>query len=370
MNRLLVYWLLPLIVCLWSSRSFGFVFESAVVSRVDTKSATIEWTTDVKTSGTMYSGKGPDAASKVTIGLDVDTWHRTYLFGLEEGEDYVFRITAREAGGPPKTSSWYGFRTLGIPKPRILKVEQKQLGKDGGVFVWHANIPVKGVFECGEDTTYPYKTVEKKFNIAHEVTLRRFYPLRRVFYRIRAEDARGLQAPAFHGEFTTAEDNIAVGAKVSGTFTRNPEPAYIADSPPILARVTDGGMNYFHNMACSGDPDEDTQWLEVDLGKFTTVGQILTYWRQLCYPQKFSLHLSLNRENWYDLGDTFDAAAGRVARSASGDPLYEHVAGAGNRIARYIRLTVPKGAPYYARFPSYNFVQIFELKVYPPEPLK
>src|SRR3989338_1658483 len=49
MNRLLVYWLLPLIVCLWSSRSFGFVFESAVVSRVDTKSATIEWTTDVKT---------------------------------------------------------------------------------------------------------------------------------------------------------------------------------------------------------------------------------------------------------------------------------------------------------------------------------
>lgn len=348
----------------------AITFDTVTVERADTHWAVILWVTDVPSNGTIYYGKGEGSADKVMLGLDVDKLHRTSLFGLEEGENYVFRITARDTGGVTKTSKWYGFRAMGVPHPRILRVEQKELTKQGGTFVWHANIPVKGSFECGYDTSYGSKTVEKKFNIAHEVTLKHFYPLSRIHYRIRAEDKRGLQAVELLGEFTTSEHNIAVGSKCTGTFVHNPERAYIVDTPPIITRVTDGGMSYFHNMACSGDPDEDTQWIEVDLGKLTTAGKFLTYWRQLCYPKKFSLQISLNGEIWQTLGDTFDASTGKGTRSSTGDPLYEHVVDVTSRVVRYVRLTIPKGAEYYKRFPSYRFVQIFELKVYPPEALR
>ena len=359
-----------LVCCLMPFSAYGLSFDTVAIENIDTHGAMIRWVTNAPANGTIYYGNSTAEATQVTITLDNQKNHWTPIYTLREGEDYVFRITARDTAGVMRQSDWHMFRTLGVPAPKITNVDFVEITREGGRAVWRSNIPVRGTFECGYDTTYGFRTLEKKFNKAHEVTIKRFNPRRRVLYRILAEDARGLRAPQWRGEFMTAEHNIAVGSKVTGTFVRNPEPSYVKDTPPIIERVTDGGMSYFENMATSGDPDSDTQWVEIDLGKIHDASEILTYWRALAYPKKFSLRISLNRENWYDLGDTFDASTGKTFRSATGDPLWEHEALLGNRILRYIRLEVPKGAPYYKRFDGYKFVQLFELKVYPVEEIK
>ncbi|MBI4178787.1 discoidin domain-containing protein [bacterium] len=348
-------------------KAHALTFDTIQIASVDTHGAQIRWVTDAPSNGNIYYGLRVGEATRTMLVIDQAKDHLTGLYGLEEGENYVFRITARDTAGKRETSDWHTFRTLGDAAPRIVKVDQVHPRMDGGKFVWRANVPVQGTFECGYDTTYGFQTEEKTYNIAHEVLVQRFRPRRRIQYRITARDRRGREAPEWIGTFTTAEDNIAAKAKTTGTFTRNPEPNFIPDTPPIIDRITDGALNYFHSMATSGDPDKDTQWVEIDLGKIQIVGQVLTYWRQLAYPLKFAVKGSLDGERWVDLGDTHNAATGAVVRSYTGDPVLEHVVPVGGMVLRYVRVEVPKGAPYHKRFDNYRFVQLFELKVFPPE---
>ena len=353
--------LLPLLAVPASALTFDTIY----VDRVDTHNAVIVWSTDTVTSGQIEYGLTTATASQLSLVLDQDAHHQTLLFGLPEGEDHVCRITARGAGTKIQ-SGWLPFRTRGIPMPKVINAGVSALAKDGGTLTWTSNVPVKGIFECGYDTAYGIQKAEDRFSPYHEITVTRFYPRERVFYRIRGTDDRGYVMPERRGEFVTMEDNIAVRAKVDGTFIRNPEPGFVRDTPPILDRVTDGILNYFTGMATSGDPAGDTQWVQIDLGSVNLVGQILTYWRQLAYPMKFSVQGSIDGVRWMDFGDTFDAGAGSSARSQSGDPMWEHVVNVRNLVLRYIRVDVPQGAPYYKRFDNYRFVQMFELKVYPP----
>lgn len=342
-------------------------FDTVEIHSVDTRGVVIHWVTDQPSNGTIYYGLMISEASRTFLELTMSKSHYTSLFGLLEGEKYDFRISARSDSGELATSNWREFTTLGIPHPKVKRVEFSDYTIEGATVSWWSNIPVKGVFECGYDTSYGFRQEEKKFSDIHQVKVQRFRPKRKIKFRIRATDARGLVSAEYLGEFMTMENNIALGAPVTGTFWRNTDPGFIKDTPPILGRVTDGKLDYFRGMATSGDPDGDTQWVQVDLGKLQFVDQILTYWRQLTYPKKFTLSGSMNGQRWENLGDTHDPSLGRAMQSQTGDPLWEYTAPVGNQVFRYIRLEVPQGAPYIRRFEGFRYLQLFELKVYPPE---
>lgn len=342
-------------------------FDTIYITNIDTHGAVVVWNTDAPTNGQVAYGLNLKEANRVSLVLDSSKGHRTFLGGLLEGEYYVVRITARDTGSGAVLSNWYAFRTLGIPAPKVVEFQIEKLTIEGGTVVWKSNIPVRGLFECGYDTTYKFKKEEKEFGAIHQVTITRFAPRRRLLYRITGEDDRGLKMPEWKGDFLTAENNVAVGAPVTGTFIRNPEPSFITDTPSILSRVTDGLLDYYKGMSTSGDPSDTDQWVEIDLGRIEVVKNVLTYWRELAYPQMFTIRASINQIRWDTLGDTFNASTGELVRSRTGDPVLEHIVDAQKRIYRYVRVEIPKGSPYYKRFDKYKFVQLFELKVYPQD---
>lgn len=360
--------LFPIPYTLSPLHAYALSFDTLCVEKIDTHSAMVRWVTDGPSNGQVRYGLNTREASKMSLELMMDRDHRTFLHGLLEGEIYMYQVIARGEMEGEVRSAWKEFQTSGVPAPKIRSVEMAEVTKEGGRMIWRANIPVKGIFECGYDTSFAFRQAEDRFAPAHEVHIKRFSPRRQINYRILAEDARGLRAPLYEGSFMTAEHNIALRMPVRGTFTANAEPSAIKDTPPILARVTDGKLDYFEGMASSGDPARADQWVEVDIGKIERVDQVLTYWWQLAYPKKFTIKASLDGERWDTLGDTHDASAGVSMRSATGDPLWEHTADVGNRVYRYIRVEVPMGSPYHKRFSKYNFVQMFELKIYPPPP--
>ena len=341
-------------------------FTSLRVDAIDVHSAVIVWQTSIPSNGRIDYGEDLSAANRVALAVDVDTFHRTLLFGLREGEDHVCRVFASDTQGAQIRSGWTSFRTLGIPAPRIVRVDIKEQTWKGAHLEWISNIPVKGGLECGYDTSYGYSKKETAFGRVHEVHLDRFSPRRTVVYRITARDARGKDIPPYPGKFQTAEHNIAGGCTVAGTFFRNPDRPFITDSPPLLQRVTDGRTSYFTGMATSGNPAEETQWVEIDLGSIQDITHILTYWRRIAYPLNFTLKGSLDGDRWYGFGDQF-TESGSAAVSETGDPMIEHLAAIGQYAIRYVRMEVPKGAAIFKKFDNYNFVQLFEVKVYPME---
>ena len=345
----------------------GLQITSVRAGLIETHSVGIEWTTNIPSNGRIDYGEDIRNANRVALAIEVDTAHRTMLFGLREGEEHTYRLFASDTEGRQIRTNWLSFRTRGIPDPRAVQVQVKNRTWQGGEVEWVSNIAVKGQLECGYDTQYGYSQKESAFGTVHQVTLDRFSPRKNIYYRITAKDARGKSIPTVAGFFQTDELNIAKGAPVKGTFYRNPDRPYIPDTPPLMDRVTDGNTGYFLGMATSGDPDLETQWVEVDLGSIKDVSEILSVWRRLACPEKFSVKGSLDGDRWYEFGDTFSALDGRPGVGQTGDPIYTYSVSIGQYALRFIRLEIPMGAPYYKKFDNYNFVQLFELKAYPPE---
>ncbi len=359
--------ILILSIVLRTPPSEAIVFDTIYVKTVGIHSAAISWQSDTLTMGQIEYGLASEKQDLVSIGLDHARPHLSLLFDLLEGEHYTFRVKARTKSGDEIRSNLMGFRTHGTPFPKILQAGVANPTVEGGTLVWKSNIPTRGVFECGYDTSYGFRKEDPEFGYIHEVVISRFNPRKVIHYRITAVDTRGLEPAPTISTFKTAEKNIALGARVTGTFDRSAEPGVILDSPPIISRVTDGQADYFGGMASSGDPARAMQWVEIDLGKITFAGEINTLWWQLACPTKFSVKHSLDQERWISLGDTFDASKGLSQRSGSGDPAWELGVPVGNVLIRYVRIEIPYGAPYYRRFSKFTFVSLFEVKVFPPD---
>lgn len=348
----------------------GLSFTGGKVASVDTHTVVIEWQTNVPTNGRVDYGEDVHSANRVALVIDLDTFHQTLLYGLREGEEHVYRVFASDTRGRDIRTNWMSFRTSGVPAPRITKVDIHEITWHSATIIWTSNIPVKGKLECGYDTAYGYSKQESKFGMRHEVRIDQFSPLKTIAFKISAVDKRGLYAVPYEARFQTEELNIAQGAAVRGTFHHNPERPYITDSPPILQRVTDGSTSYFKGMSTSADPADTDQWVEIDLGEIKDAAAIVTIWRRLAYPKQFRLRGSLDGERWYEFGDTYSADFGTTitSHSQTGDPIWIHTASIGQYSLRYVRLEIPQGAPYHKKFQNYTFVQLYELKVYPPEP--
>ncbi len=166
-------------------------------------------------------------------------------------------------------------------------------------------------------------------------------------------------------DFETCENNVAFGEKVEGTFNGT----YIADNfvleGDILSRVVDGNMDYKSGMAVSKeDPSVDEQWILIDLGKSYPIKDVQTFWRALAYPLEYQVLLSQDMKKWSApttvKNDLPSYAIGSM-------PMKVSKADMNGRVARYVKLMVPKGTKCYQRFDSYKFVQLVECKVHPKE---
>jgi hypothetical protein len=201
--------------------------------------------------------------------------------------------------------------------------------------------------------------------LGNSIPIETLAPRTTYFYQVKTADLYGNTVTSKVGNFTTLSENIALNKKVTGTFTALPPAARfvkLGSADEILARITDGKTSYFTAMATSGPVTEADQYAVIDLGKTYNIKNIVSYWRELAYPESLIVQVSDNEKDWKTIESGANVAGGAFARSDAGDPMV--VFNTKGEPGRYIKLLVAKGSPYYHKHDSWNFVQLMEVKAY------
>ncbi len=201
--------------------------------------------------------------------------------------------------------------------------------------------------------------------VTNSVQLTGLNPKTVYFYQVNATDFYGNIISSEVRNFTTSADNIALGKKVTGTFTALPgDDKYVKPGTPdeVLARVTDGGTSYFTSMATSGPLSDADQFVVIDLGKSYKIKSIISYWRRLAYPESLTVLVSDNNVDWTAVEDGIDVGMGAFGRSDAGDPM--KVWNTKLASGRYVKLLAKKGGPFYHKHDEWNFIQLMEVKVF------
>lgn len=191
-------------------------------------------------------------------------------------------------------------------------------------------------------------------------------PDRSYFYKVKVWDYYGNAAESKVINFAPAKGNVALGKRVSGTFKElPPNDPYVDNKKDVLARVTDGGTSYFTSMATSGMVSQSDQYVVIDLGNRYPISDVVTYWRNLAYPQEFSVQVSNDNLTYSNGMSGLDAGRGAFMRSDAGDPMRVLKASLNGLTARYVKILVRQGSPCFQKHADWDFVQLMEVEVIP-----
>jgi hypothetical protein len=185
------------------------------------------------------------------------------------------------------------------------------------------------------------------------------------FFQLRASDYYGQNAGSKVLSFVTPGTNVALGKKVTGTFSNLPPKDALVESgsaDQVLSRVTDGKTGYFKYMATSGSIPTTDQYVVVDLGKTYALKNIVSYWRKLAYPESLTVQVSDDNATWTTVADNVNCGNGVYSYSEDGDPLI--VVNSPASPARYIKLLVKKGSQFFHKHSEWDFVQLMEVKAF------
>jgi hypothetical protein len=341
-----------------------------VVEEIEDHRATVRWKTNLAIPSSLRYGNNRYCLDQVLISPSAKRKHRLTLNNLLAGTNYFFVIQAKTERGIIE-SKINTFKTTGIPLPIVVAVKILEKKKHSVILFWRTNVKTKGVVEYGEEETYGRRVVSEVFQQEHRVELKGFKPLQKGYFLIKAEDELGRTTQSSPGHFTTAEDNIALHCLVEGSFVHLPDDPYVKKnrSNP-LARVTDGVISYFTGMAQSGNPEEEDQWVKIDLGRERACEWVIVFWRSLAYSQEYSLLGSSDGENWEEIKRNLNAEDGvleqcQTDRVGVTTPCWIVKTKVGGKTYRYVKLYMKKGSKYFNKFPDCKFVQLMEIKVYP-----
>lgn len=341
-------------------------FASISVVKRGQHEATVVWETNHPASGRLRFGTNPAMKNSRTR-MTPRSRHRFRLTDLREGTRYGFRVYAWDGSKHRIKSQVVFFRTRGTPPPEVKRVRVVKRTLEGGIVRWVTNTPTRAVFESGYDTPLRFKTVHDSPTRFHQVTLKRFHPNRDILYRITSVDTRGRRRLSGIRRLRTRENNVAWEKPVRGTFDRPifgvPEDA--RGETPYQRRVNDGRFDYQLGTATSGDPADTVQRFTINLEKLHRPGRAVLYWRDLAYPEKYSIHGSRTGRKWDVLARNLNAAKGKHTRKGGILSYRQVVEFDTDRAYQFIRVEIPKGAPYYGKYPQYKFVQLQEFKLFP-----
>jgi len=184
------------------------------------------------------------------------------------------------------------------------------------------------------------------------------------YYKVIATDLYGNSVESSTGNFVTLSANVASKKTVTGTFTELPLDPFVEKTKPVLSRVTDSSTDYFTSMATSQSLLDGDQYVVIDLGGNYSIKDIQTYWRKLAYPENYSVLLSQDNVSWTAAAEGLNAGSGAFSRSDSGDPMQVISVPLSNTSARYVKVLIKQGSPFFHKHTGWNFVQLMEVKVF------
>jgi F5/8 type C domain-containing protein len=172
-------------------------------------------------------------------------------------------------------------------------------------------------------------------------------------------ETKDFNANVFKGpdsQFTTKPESLAKGAKITGTFASE-----VKATENVLI---DGNLEIFSN---SGGITDNDQELVIDLGSEKPVGSIVVFWRRLAYSRDYSLLGSVDGKGWIELAKNINAQDGLLGRtrgSVGGSPMRVKETGFAPQNLRYVKLLVAKDSDFYHKHTTWDYVQIYEIKVF------
>ena len=197
-------------------------------------------------------------------------------------------------------------------------------------------------------------------------TLTDLTPRRTYYYKVRVWDYFGNMAESPVKQFAPGKENIALGKKVLGTFTAlPPKDPYVDAKKDVLSRITDGSTSYFTAMATSRSLNNEDQYAIIDLGKQYSIDEVVTYWRNLAYPQDFIITVSNDNQTFFDGVQKQNAGKGAFDRSDAGDPMRVFRSSLAGVTARYVKVLVQKGSSCFQKHADWDFVQLMEVEIIP-----
>jgi len=335
---------------------------------VDTDRMSLIWEANRAVYGRIKYGTDRSQLGAGRTFMNARKRREVILNDLKEGTMYVFKIKIWDASGKHSKTKMGRFRTAGMPEPAIKEVRVKDITRNGAVVRWVTNVPTTALFESGHDSDdLGYKTRHEHPGRHHQVELDHFYPDMEVYYRITVTDTRGRTARRELNYFWTRENNIALDKPVSGTFGQKiyKAPSGFGRDEDLNQRITDGDFTFMGGTATSGDPADTDQWFVVDFKELVKPDTVVIYWFAFASPRQYEIQGSVYGEKWRKLAGDLNAGTGERLKKGGIDSLKHKIHLNEEKEFQYIRVFIPAGAPYYKRYPQWEYVQIQEFKLFP-----
>lgn len=356
----------------------AFLMTAMKVDGIETTAATVTvaFTKPVRLSLAYGIEPHPEALKNFTEYTSFQSSYQIQLRDLIEGQDYYVRVKAMSAQEELYVSddtNYLHFRLLGTPPLKVVNGGVGYVNPLAFSVVFQTNIPSHCVMYFGEPDNFSQIISQPGYDTRHVFEFKDLLPQHVYSYMAFLTDHRGLNQVLPRTNVSTAEVNIARNKKViAGTFTVQREPGWQGGSQSAgettLQKLTDGRDDYFNGMAHSGDIDREDQFATIDLGRVYTIESHAVIWRTLAYPYAYEMFASLDNKEWKKCAHipSERIGMGRTIRSHGGDPLL--VTGGqffDQTKARYVKLLIPKGTPYFKRHKEWRNVDLAEILIYP-----
>lgn len=251
--------------------------------------------------------------------------------------------------------------------PHLMLKDIDALATDqDAAIVFRTNIDAQSRLYVGEDTPGAAPMPPVRFIMPrtdHNGLLTGLSPGKRYRYKIEVTSPVIEQTVESEDHFfTTNPANLAAGCFVTGSFVNLPQDRFVNKAIPPLERLVDGKLDYFTSMAQSGSIQKEPQWVMLDLGRRQTVSQVVLYWWALAYPQDYRLEVSADQVHWSVVGRHLDAAKGFYI--TTGAPMWVAKHMITPLKGRYVRVSIDPGSAIYVKQHGWDFVDLFEMKVF------
>ena len=195
--------------------------------------ATIEWTTEPKSTGTLIYGPTQKLGLNLSSSSLADG-HTLTLKGLKPATEYYFKILAKDIHGKASESLLYSFKTESLEEisDTLLKMIAPPqvfiLSPYKVTLSWETNTPASSRITYGTHGLKPKTITEDVDTKIHIVSIEDLTPNTRYYYQVKSEDETHHMVTSSYASFVTQDE-----------ASKKPSLPKIAEGPVIAVRSAD-----------------------------------------------------------------------------------------------------------------------------------
>lgn len=200
-----------LCLCLLSTASAQVKILEPAIGDIRTEQATVEWTTDVQSAGTLFYGPTQKLGFSIQS-KEFSDGHTVTLKKLKPATEYYFKISAKDNHGKISESLLYSFKTepLEAPQEPLLKMigppQVFVLSPYKVTLSWETNQSASSTIIYGIQGLRPKAYAGDVDTKVHIVSLEDLAPNTRYYYQVKSEDETHHIVTSSYASFVTQKE--------------------------------------------------------------------------------------------------------------------------------------------------------------------